>query len=70
MRIMGAQYLSAFDLSIGNVRGPFTNSRKIECHKAIFLLLELLWLVLSSKFKCLEVCGQKPSMSLFYKKFF
>lgn len=70
MKITDAQYLSAFDLSIGNVRGPFNISRKIECHQAVFLLLELLWLELSSKFKCLEVCGQKPSMPLFYEKLF
>lgn len=70
-KIMGAQSLSAFDLSVGNVRGLFTVSRKSECQKAVipFLLLELLWLELSSKFKCLEFGGQKPSMPLFYKSF-
>lgn len=70
MKIMGAPYISAFDLSSGNVRELFTISRKCECHKAVFLLLELLWLELSSKFKHLRVCGQKPNMPLFYEKLF
>lgn len=72
MKIMGAQSLSAFDICIGNVRGHFTLSRKSECHKALtlFLLLELLLLDMSSKFECLEVCGQKPSIPLLSKKLF